>query len=69
MTQGGVRGGEEEWKREMDGQKLSCVHNRRKQSSNIYLQTAVLKLFLLSIPRTQQFQLLVPSGIFGPMLR
>ncbi len=34
MTKGGVSGGEEEWKREMDGQKLSCVHNRRKQSSN-----------------------------------
>ncbi len=34
MAKGGVRGGEEEWKRDMDGQKLSCVHNRRKQSSN-----------------------------------
>ncbi len=70
MTKGGRSSwGVEEWKREMDGQKLSCVHNRRKQSSNPYLQIAVLKLFLLLIPRTQQFQLLVLSGIFGPMLR
>jgi len=65
MTKGGVRGerksGRERWM-------VKNFHVFTIAASKVptpYLQIAVLKLFPLSIPRTPQFQLLVPSEIFA----
>jgi hypothetical protein len=65
MTKGGVRGGEEEWKREMEGQKLSCVHNRRKQSSKPISSHSRLRLFPLLYLGLNNSNFLVPSEIFA----